>query len=859
MTAPTIDGFDLLEEVGRGGFGTVYRAVQAGVERAVAVKVLSSRAVDEEALRRFERECRVMGALSGHPHIVTVYGSGLTDDGYPYLAMDLMPGGSFGDRLAQRGPMDWREVGDIGVKIAGALETAHGAGILHRDIKPANVLISAYGEPHLGDFGIARMEGATETRSGVITASALHAAPEILDGEPPSAASDVYSLASTLFALTQGSPAFAGDSDRLLQIVTRVARDAVPDLRPLGVPAGFAAEIERAMAKDPAARHASAETFGRALAALDGVTARLTVGPPPDMRSAPASPRTPGPVTADAMPTRVRPRSRDPERTPAHDAPPTPASDAGRAPSRTSDSPPSPTPGRDAMPPAARGIPASAAPAAQPPTTGSIPPPPARTTPTPTTGDVPPPPTRTAPTPTTGDIPPPPARTAPRPPPPTRTAPQAPPTQGLAPAPPSRSRPRWLVPLVAGVGVIASAAVAWTAFSAGNRGPTTSPSISAGTPVDPDTPVADPTAPPDTSGDAATSPAPLAPVDGDPPPAAGVGPGWTLVLYDHADAMSPLDGSPRSLILVAPDGTLSEVATWPGEAAPHGLLDWTPDGNLALLSSTAISEDGSYWIAWHRYDLEDGSFTSAFMPEGTWPAGLTRPTGANLVLQYSWGDSVTLWRSSPEGDVLAVLLDEPTMPYAFEADWLYAPDGLSVVVGGPGTFSLVSVDGTPIVDLDAPTQRCLPSRWWDAVTVLARCAIDGDDTYYHRLWLVPVDGSPATPLTAPPAGLPNVVDFGHVDAIPVEDGVLLQWAGDCGAAAIEWLQADGTGSRLDLGTGGEGTHLLGVHEGRLYAHVTAGCDGGGWIVSAWLDGTDVRVLVDTPAGEYGVVGAVTLE
>ncbi|MGZ6979453.1 MAG: serine/threonine-protein kinase, partial [Acidimicrobiia bacterium] len=148
----SVPGYGNLVEIGRGGFGVVYRAEQADVHRVVAIKILSG--YDEDARRRFDREREAMGILSSHPNIVTVYASGFAGD-YPYLVMEYLDRGSVADELAH-GPMSWREAIDIGVKLSGALQAAHSAGILHRDVKPENVLVSAYGEPKLADFGIAR-------------------------------------------------------------------------------------------------------------------------------------------------------------------------------------------------------------------------------------------------------------------------------------------------------------------------------------------------------------------------------------------------------------------------------------------------------------------------------------------------------------------------------------------------------------------------------------------------------------------------------------------------------------------------------------------------------------------------------
>jgi len=252
-------------EIGSGGFGTVYRAEQPALRRTVAVKTLRNAVRDEKVRIRFEREIQAMGMLSGHPNIVTVHDSGFTSSGQPYILMALMEDGSLGDRVAGQGPLPWQEVLDVAVKVAGALETAHQAGILHRDIKPENILMSAYGEPKLGDFGIARLRGGPETRTDTLTASIAHVAPELLAGQPPSVATDLYALGSTMFTLLSGSAAFLRDTDEsIVPALTRIGTEPVPDLRPRGVPGPVCELVERLMEKEPAARFPSAEEFGRA-------------------------------------------------------------------------------------------------------------------------------------------------------------------------------------------------------------------------------------------------------------------------------------------------------------------------------------------------------------------------------------------------------------------------------------------------------------------------------------------------------------------------------------------------------------------------------------------------------------------
>jgi Protein kinase domain/Kelch motif len=269
-----IGGCENAVEVGRGGFGAVYRAWQPEFGRAVAVKVLTAGGLDGEARGRFTRELRALGALSGHPHIVTVHSAGFTAGGHPYLVMGFEPGGSLADRLRSRGPLSWEEAVGVGIRISGALESAHRSGVLHRDVKPENILLSAFGEPKLADFGIARVEGADATRTLALVATLAHAAPELLHGDRPSVSSDVYSLGSTLHALIRGRPAFAAEGEEdPLAMIARISARPVPDLRESGVPDAVCRVLERAMAKDPGQRQPSALVLGRELRqAVGGVT-----------------------------------------------------------------------------------------------------------------------------------------------------------------------------------------------------------------------------------------------------------------------------------------------------------------------------------------------------------------------------------------------------------------------------------------------------------------------------------------------------------------------------------------------------------------------------------------------------------
>ena len=325
MSGPRIAGFELLDVIGRGGFGVVHRAREVALDRIVAVKVLTADVADSRALRSFEQEAHLLARLSEHPHVVTVLQTGRTHDGRPWVAMTWLPDGSLADHLHSHGPLPSAEVADIGVRLAGALATAHLAGILHLDVKPENVLRTRYGSPELADFGIARLVGATRATASV-TASLTHAAPEVLDGAEPGPSADVYGLASTLHQLLTGRPAFEARSTA--QLLAAVLTRPPPDLRARGVPQPLADVIATGMAKRPEDRQTSALRLAEALRdAQQGMGASPTevvvLSPatpsdvptrvPPDagvtvddatMRHRPSAPQEPPGTTAPRTPTR---------------------------------------------------------------------------------------------------------------------------------------------------------------------------------------------------------------------------------------------------------------------------------------------------------------------------------------------------------------------------------------------------------------------------------------------------------------------------------------------------------------------------------------------------------------------------
>ncbi|MEV5706036.1 serine/threonine-protein kinase [Actinoallomurus sp. NPDC052274] len=262
-----VPGYRILERVGEGGFSVVYRAEQQRLDRIVALKVLSVDAVDDDTMRRFERECQITGRLTGHPNVVTVLDTGVTNDGRPFIAMDYFQRGSLRDRLSREGPLPLPDVLRAGVKIAGALAATHEAGVLHRDVKPQNILVSKYGEPALADFGIARLTGSSEaTHTTAFTPH--HAAPEVVNGEPPGVTSDVYSLASSLYQLLAGSPAFKAGTSGISALMMRILNDPPPPIPRHDVPPQVHEVIAKAMAKTPAERYPSAVEFAHRLQEL---------------------------------------------------------------------------------------------------------------------------------------------------------------------------------------------------------------------------------------------------------------------------------------------------------------------------------------------------------------------------------------------------------------------------------------------------------------------------------------------------------------------------------------------------------------------------------------------------------------
>jgi hypothetical protein len=258
--------YELLEEIGRGGMGIVYKARQTGMERVVAVKVVQSGSfASETELRRFYAEARAAGHLK-HPNIVNVHEVGDVD-GRHFFSMDFVDGQDLRELCAEA-PLEPRRAAEILRAVADAIHSAHEQGILHRDLKPANILIDADGRPHVTDFGLAKhlSDDSQITTTGTTVGTPSYMSPESARGEKVGAGADVYSLGAVLYAVLAGKPPFRGNTqmDTVLQVLGKEA-EPLAGVAP-GVPADLATIAHVCLEKDPAARYPSAAALAHDLA-----------------------------------------------------------------------------------------------------------------------------------------------------------------------------------------------------------------------------------------------------------------------------------------------------------------------------------------------------------------------------------------------------------------------------------------------------------------------------------------------------------------------------------------------------------------------------------------------------------------
>jgi TolB-like protein/Flp pilus assembly protein TadD/predicted Ser/Thr protein kinase len=266
----TLGRYRLLERIGAGGMGEVWRARDANLDRDVAVKLLTIAGGADDTRERFRREAHVLSRLS-HPGVATIFDFD-TQDGTDFLVMEYVPGGSLETRL-EAGPLSLDDVTRFGAVVADALHSAHERGILHRDLKPGNVVLTEAGQPKILDFGIAALMGADPnavklTQTGMIVGSLPYMAPEQLTDDPADARTDIYALGVLLFEMAAGRrPFLKARPEALMFEIFSTAAPSLQSIRP-DIPAALDQLVEACLRKEPGQRPASAAQVAESLRAI---------------------------------------------------------------------------------------------------------------------------------------------------------------------------------------------------------------------------------------------------------------------------------------------------------------------------------------------------------------------------------------------------------------------------------------------------------------------------------------------------------------------------------------------------------------------------------------------------------------
>ena len=276
------DRYELEERIAGGGMGEVWRARDLLLERTVAVKLLrETLAEDAVVAERFRREA-LMAAQLSHPNMAGVYDYVQGGD-RPGIVMEFVDGETLAEKLARDGRLDVGEAATIASGLLYALHSAHEAGIVHRDVKPGNVMLASNGDVKVTDFGVARaVADHTLTETGMVIGTAHYLAPEQVAGEPATPKSDLYSAGAVLFEMLTGRKPFEADTP-IAVAMKRLTEDP-PPVRSLrnDVPTAVAQVVDRALARDPAARFPSAEAMrGSLVAAAESPTIPGTTDPTP--------------------------------------------------------------------------------------------------------------------------------------------------------------------------------------------------------------------------------------------------------------------------------------------------------------------------------------------------------------------------------------------------------------------------------------------------------------------------------------------------------------------------------------------------------------------------------------------------
>ena len=263
MIGRTIGHYEVIEKIGEGGMGAVYKALDIRLGRSVALKMLPGDAVaNSERKRRFALEAKAASALN-HPNIITIYDIDVAD-GVDFIAMEYVAGHTLSELIPPNGMEPARAI-QLGAQIADALATAHQSGIVHRDLKPSNIMVNAQGRVKVLDFGLAKLiepvsgEGATQTaalqtREGTILGTASYMAPEQAEGNPVDQRADIFSFGAVIYEMLSGVPPFRRDS--VLGTLAAIVRDEAPPLDAGGIPPAVRQVVKRALEKNPEAGEA---------------------------------------------------------------------------------------------------------------------------------------------------------------------------------------------------------------------------------------------------------------------------------------------------------------------------------------------------------------------------------------------------------------------------------------------------------------------------------------------------------------------------------------------------------------------------------------------------------------------------